>query len=494
MFRLILPALLLALSLPAAAAPARTLPAEMKIEPQNTVRTFDAALFGVNCAWPELTGAKSLTGFMNPPVPESGDRKAPQGIRLPLFRMSGLDSQFFSWKKTPGFEGGGMAAYRPRLLETAAPQSGLLEWLASIRRLDPDAQFVWTINMARDTPDDARDLAEFLAGGPDTMWGRKRIELSFAEPMPPAVWELGDELDYNYSKYNAAFYIKECWKYIAAIRSVIPDAAFAAHAVAAPWTERSKNKWPEYNRLILESLGRELTWLSFHPYLRDLPPAAAAPYFESLRRDIAASQNPGIRLFVTEPERPPQGIGGKSPEYQLRTESLEGCLEAAEWFIFCLGRPEIGAASCFTLSPGPWSLAGAEEGRTSDSGLALLFRFLGKIPFGSRVVYSTLSGEFTAFNREQAFCAAALKSPDGKKLYLLLNNMLPETARPTEFRLRETGWKLESAESFSAPELTSRNTADARPIAVTPLPVSKGQPLRKVTIPAKSLVLLTLAQ
>lgn len=496
MVRNILPTLLFLLALPGFAAPAQQgASASLTIEPQETLRRFDAALLGVNDSWPGLTGMWEADGFLRQPFPAVGGTVAERAYP-PLFRMAGRDSQFLDWKKTPGFGGGGVAACRQRILEPTMPQTGLLSWLASIRKQHPDARYIWTVNMAKGTPDDARDLAEFLSGGPDTLWGKLRIDLGFPDPMPPAIWELGDELDYHFSNFSSGTaYARECRRYISAIRSVIPEARFAVHAVTAPWENRSKGKFPEFNRLLLDALAEEIDFLSFHPYLCDLPPAVAEPYFESLAREIAGSRNPAIRLLVTEPALPLPDFAGKSPEQQRRTLSLAGCLEEAEWFLFLLGRPEVDAATLFNLPPGPRGMSAREKGFTFETGLAQLYWFLRKIPSGSQTIRCTLSGDAAVFNREQTLCAAALKSPDENELYLLFNNLSPDTARPITFRFfRDQEWVQESAVCLTAPELTSFNTATEHPIAETVLPVTPGQPLQKLTIPPKSLVLVTLAR
>ena len=213
--------MLLVLALPGLAAPAaKELPASMTLEPDKTIRICDTFLLGVNDSWPDLSGIRAVAGSPQLPGPEIAGR-----LRSPLLRMNGFDSQYLDWKKLPG--------------------RGLPGRLAAIRQWNPEAQYIWTVNMARGTPEDARSLAEFLTGDSDTLWGRVRIDLGFPEPMPPAIWELGDELDYNYSRFHSgAAYASECLRYIFAIRSVIPDARFAVHAVTAPWADRSKGKLP----------------------------------------------------------------------------------------------------------------------------------------------------------------------------------------------------------------------------------------------------------
>ena len=479
--------LILALPMAAAAAPGEE-PATLTIEPRKTIRVFDDALLGVNDSWPELAGLNRLTG----PAPLLRPKCGTIGIvasqmRPTLFRMAGVDSQFLDWKKNPG-SGYAVSA------GAGTSRVGLLRHLASIRRQNPDAGYIWTVNMVRNTPEDARDLAEFLAGGFDTLWGKLRIDLGCPEPMPPAIWELGDELDYNYSRFgSASACARECQRYIFAIRSVIPDARFAVPAVTAPWTERSKGKLPEFNRLLLDALAGEIDFLSFHPYLRDLPPAVAEPYFDLLAREIADSRNPGIRLLVTEPALPLSGTSGNLQARRLRSESLAGCLEEAEWFLFLLNRPEVGAATLFHLPPGIRAMTATAGALPSEPGTAKPYRFLRRIPPDSELLRSTLSGDAATFGRGQTLGAAALKSPDGKELYLLFNNLSPDTARPTVLRfLREREWQLESAVCLSAPELASRNTETEQPIAETVLPTAPGEPLSKLTIPPKSLVLATL--
>lgn len=67
------------------------------------------------------------------------------------------------------------------------------------------------------------------------------------------------------------------------------------------------------------------------------------------------------------------------------------------------------------MSAGPWGLIYKDEkGRYFGTGITDLFRLLGKVPYGSEVVASGVTGEYTAFNADQSYSAAAMKSADGE--------------------------------------------------------------------------------
>jgi len=141
------------------------LPAELKVNTNKVVRRYDHKLFGVCNDWPGLTRLTVFDGkAYEPGIKVNPDYLAAlKDLQLPAVRMAGTDSQYFQWKKALG-PLANREAQKNGQWGAAVPQpTGIVEWIASSRQLDPDARFVWVFNMTGDTSADAADLAAYLA-------------------------------------------------------------------------------------------------------------------------------------------------------------------------------------------------------------------------------------------------------------------------------------------------------------------------------------------
>jgi hypothetical protein len=230
-----------------------------------------------------------------------------------------------------------------------------LEWFEAPQG-DPKAEFVWVRNMRRESPEDARDLAEFLCGPATSQWGAKRAAYGFKEPLKVAIWELGNELDWGRDKMDVDEYIRRCKLWMAAIRKVCPDAVFAAHAATAPWEARQALIWREWQRKVIAELGSDIKYMAFHPYYRGQSPVVMFKYVDALASDIKDSGHTGIKLYMSEHAKFPPGGGASSNKANwFHTHSLGGCLDTAEWFLLVMARPEIECMAYHSFSSGPWA-------------------------------------------------------------------------------------------------------------------------------------------
>ncbi len=472
------------------------LPAVLTVNAQS-LRESTPRLFGVNNDWHgyenlKLAAATGPATALNPVDPEFFTLFAQ--VPLPLTRTAGTDSQYIDFKKMTG-------PNRERQPVIFGPNGkgytvgyGPLEHFSAFRKLDPGTEFVYVVRLYKTTPAESRELAEFFTAGPETEWGAKRIARGVKEPVLPAIWELGNEMDLGGPKHmEVDEYVAACKAHIAAIRSVVPNARFAAHAISSPWDPSRAANWQGWHRKVLAELAPDLAYMVFHPYYRGLPPGQMLRYLDAIRDDIKASANPGIAIFNSEHAKWPPGYNDGPEAWRknwFQTHALIGVLDTAEWQLLMLNRPDVGAQTYHALSAGPWGLVYRDEKGLYTTGIAELFRFLEDAHQGT-VLNSTLAGIGTDPYREPFhFSSAAIRSNDGKQLTVYLNNRLPRSHRTLEIKIG--GWKLASMTALTAPSLESVNTRDRKSFVYKILPMEEND--GKAVIPPQSLVKLTFHQ
>ena len=474
---------------------AATLPATLTIDEKVTVREYSSRLFGLAFDWvtmDDLAVVKCRPDSLFPAVnPEH--TAVLREMPLPLNRIV---AEYLHWKMAVGPLAERKKHRRGAWDAGDIQLAGPVEWVKAIQAVDPRAEFVWSLNMRNESAEDARDLAEFLTGGPDTAWGRKRIACGLREPVKVAIWELGNELDWGRLKIPAEDYVALCRARIATIRQVQPTARFAALAGTAPWSGQAGRDWKAWHRLVLAELGTQIDYLAFHPYYHGLPVTILENYLKAIAADIAGSSNPKIGIFVSEHAKwpPHSGEGDRVwKKYWYQTHALVGCLDTAEWLLRLLYHPEVTAMTYHAHSAGPWGAVyrDRETGRLYGTGIVELFKLFGQVPFGARVVGCTLSGEQAGpAARGMNFTAAAVAS--GDELYVLMNNRAASTSRTVSCRFAAGSYVLRRTVVLSAPDLHSYNSFRSRPVALTEDKMSGKEAVSSFVVPSKSLVLLVL--
>jgi len=423
------------------------------------INRYSKKIIGYNYEWSSFTKLGLVTPVNSRKLglmPTNKDYvELMEGIGFPLNRMAGASSQTMIWKAAVGSLG------ERKLIKNELYSSGPLEWIATTLQTDPKAEFVWVLNMKQNSATDARDLAEFFQGSSETEWGQKRISFGIGKPVKISVWELGNELDWGKDPLSVDEYITRAREYIKAIRSVDPNAIFAASATTAPWHPTNQNNWRKWHQKVLAELAPSLGYIAFHPYYWGYSPDYVFTFIDTIKHDISLSDNKDIKIFCSEHAKWPEG-GGKNSNRKnwYQTHSLQGCLDTADWIIRCINYPEIAMMTYHCFSSGPWGLVYRDDrGRLYRTGIAEMFKLLGKIPDNLSVLKS--------FCDDENLSAAVIYSTSDKKYYVLVDNR-HNTNYILKLNLAEKAPNLypEVTYILSAESDRAYNTATAQPIKI----------------------------
>lgn len=482
---------------------------DLTVDPASVVRTLDPLLFGFNHAW---AGTQGLLGDA---AVASQALVLARRLPMPLNRMGGTDSQDVLWKEMVGPTNERQPAqwfYHKAPSEKSIRLTvGLLEWVGFCAQADRDARFSITFNFWREEPEDHADLVEFLTGIPGENrnggidWAERRAGYGHPAPVPVAIWELGNEQDWD-SVYAERFpdveaYIAFCRRTIAAVRQVQPAARFAAGAACSPWSRKSiawkAGDWSLWHRRILTELGPDLDWVTFHPYYYGMPPATIAQYLDILRDDCQRLGGGRVRVYLSEhavwPEKPKEGHWNLNWHH---THDLSGTLGTAQFICFMLRRPEIAAAAYHSFNGGPWGTIRSRDAKAQQvtapyaTGIALLWQLLAPFQTGSLLATTARGERADPASPKASADAVASLGTDGR-LRLMLVNREPEAVR----RLRLgglAGWEPIAGMRLSAPTWHAVNTADSAPISLEQIHVGGLTAAEGWLMPPRSVVVVEL--
>lgn len=479
---------------PAASKMAAVLPATLQVDTTQVFRDFPNDLLGFNQNW-----QWAETGMFDPKTHKLSEQffEVLKGLPIPLTRMAGAESQRYRWKAMLG-DPEKREPYNVFDWESPVQYLGPLEWAAAMRRLAPNADLTWSLNMLEDDAQDHADLAALFRAGPDDPWGKKRIEFGLVKPVNIAIWELGNEMDWRAHAIPLDEYIRRSRAAIKAIKAIDPNAKFAAQAATAPWHPKYRSQpggWRAWHRAVLKELGDQIDYITVHPYYRGLAPSTIAPYLDGIRDDIAACDKGSgrIKVYISEHGRwPPDPDDPKLGKFALKdqTHSLSGCLAVAEYINRLAYRKEVVAAACHVLRGGPWKVYDIDEetGVYYSTGMKPLFQLLNRALADTKVLESNLTGEYTDFDSpNQKFTVTPTLTFDGQ-LHILAVNRDPNIAReltldiPGEFRLRET-------QTLTSDSIEDYNTGKVEPLVISIAEHSLQFPAKFLNVPAKSIVL-----
>ncbi|WP_310391825.1 hypothetical protein [Hymenobacter sp.] len=466
-------------------------PATLRVKESVVLAAASTKLFGISYNW-DLLGPRLFTEGRRADFVQKF-----QDFPLYFNRIGGADGQRFHWKNAlgPADQRPAQSMYEGRPPYVA--KMGPVEWVQLVREIQPQAAVVFALNFIDETPQDHADLAEFLGGDGKTNpnggenWAAKRIAAGLKEPVKVALWELGNENDWDKKEaIQPEEYIKRCQATIAAIRRVDPTAKFAAHAATSPGGANRKRvfegDWSIWHLKVLKALGPDISHLVVHPYYKE--PGQALRILESIRRDIkTVTGKNDIGIFLSEHAAWPPNIG--QPERYFRTHALEGCLLVANLLVEQM-QYENTAACYWTMSGVPWGVFYPKgEKEIYTTGIFDLLKLLGG-NLGETVVQSTFSGERTTLGEEFLSAnSAVMKSKDGLVLYLV--NYEPTAARELSLSF-EGKYALQEETVLTGESFDSHNSATAKDIKVNTQRFPGDKVISKYSLPAKSVVVLKL--
>jgi len=479
--------------------------AKITVYEDKRVKRVDRALLGYNFNWfnyqdvmdKDPNSLKISKGFL----------RLFKGFPMPLNRMSGTPSQTFKWKWSIG----PLSERKPQKLVPwsgkAKTRMGIVEWIKSVQAIDPKAKFTWTLNLTKDTPQDAADLAEFLTGDGKSNpnggvnWAKKRIEYGIKKPVDVAIWELGNELDWkDHNRRNfptVSVYTKVCRKVIAAIKKVDPKAKFAANSATTP-EDKSYNKyggWEVWHRGVLRDIGNKIDYIAFHAYYYGYPPVKLEGFMNVIRRDairiLGRKKSDKLKFYVSEHARWPDSLPDKSKWYS--THALKGCLATGQWLNRMLSRKDVAAAAYHSFMSGPWGLFYYDEAkkRFYKTGIADLFEVLNDAyKEGRNVVRVRISGKLTDVTKAGYTLSTAVMTTR-RGLNIILVNREPNKKRKIAFEFQKK-YRLVKVTTLTAKSMESYNTVDRKEIKVSSKKIKSKEDFKSYLMPEKSLAVLYL--
>ncbi len=446
------------------------------VDEDNPIKVFSKDLFGFNYDW-DLTQALMLPDGSTEPDPEVARKLA--GINFPLNRVAGSDSKRFRWKGAIGDPG----ARPPQKLWDWSKGTpvlfGPVEWIRWVQEIDPDATFSWVVNL-NESPEDIRDLAEFLCGTPrekadggqSVDWAARRVELGITEPVNVSIWEIGNEMDIGNEdrRWSVDEYMDAAGPAIDAIRSVDPDAVIAVHSKSSPWAplRPGQQPWENWHREVLEFLGDDVDLLVFHPYYNGIPLSQVEGYMDVMSADIKAiTGDDRIKLYHSEqavwPPMPPDGNWRNN---WFMTHSLGGTLNTALFLTLCINRADTVAAAYHSFHSGPWGLIYRDDdsGELYTTGIAAMFKLFSEID-GSDVlpVRLVVDGHDISQERIRDHLGVAAVKGDHDLQIVVVNR----DASPVGFSF-ESGFEYEicDVKTLGGSDVDLSNTVDKTPLSI----------------------------
>ena len=513
---------------------AQTVQTNLEIDEYETIKGATTDFLGINDNW--STG-RLYTGSATSLTLSDKYKNAihSSGVPLNQIRMAGADAHDFNWKDSLG----------PLEERGNGSNLGLVEWIKFNKELNPDVELTFTINIVEDSIKDHKDLVRFLLLEPDDAnaidesgfnWAQYRVDLGIKEPVNIKLFELGNEVYYEYvegcsQKITVATadvsagveeYISDCKEIISAMKSVKNDITFSA--VAFSYSEATSSNAQAWNSRIVEELYQDCAYFTHHEYFFDYNfywinlrlKERLLNYIDAL--PVADSKKP--RVYISE-----YGYWmDKSLDNKRDGTCLSGTLTMAKYLNFLINTPYVELANVHVTNEGISSDVNWHSGwdlfRYYDDGniystvptemLKIFNMALENVASEDSVISAKLSAADHKYwanyleypnneNTETGLLnVSAHKTKDGGINLLLVNS---SATVEHELTVSRGGWSSLFGSKYKLVEkaiLTSENLTDNNlpgsdnSVYVKRYAENNNNEFKQCTIPAKSIVLLKL--
>ena len=319
------------------------------VNPAHVLRPdVSASLFGFTLDWFQFQHGHFRNGNVRPETlawlkPFSGA----------AYRYSGGNAM--EWKKAVGASADRKPVYA-NYKGMAHPAFGPTEFFNFLQQVQGKAVVLLNIVGPKNKPSDqtlmVKDNLDYLswlsANGPRCVGGAN---------CPISYFELGNEVDWESTKWTAFDYSRRVLPLVTAAKSQYPQIKFAAMGKTAPWSQPLDSGGNEFDTVLAERLGREVDAVTIHPYYDGLGIPAMQSYIEKLAKKYRA-YNPNINVLVTEHGRWPAipKTGDWSANWYQASGS-GGALSTADFTLMLMNEDKVSGALWHTISvTGPWQL------------------------------------------------------------------------------------------------------------------------------------------
>ena len=399
----------------------------MVINESQVIKNIGKEMYGINFEWGK-NGDGSGYYLKNE---ENSLETNPEYVEcfndyLPFSRMAGMSANAMYWKKAIG-----TMSERENLqfwyYESQKQRFGPVEWIKGNKLADADTKFAYTVNL-KDI-ENLADLVRFLtleptdskAVGTDGVnWAQRRVDLGISEPVDIKVWELGNEVDCSTKDggftWNISEYIYACNNAIEAIRSVDPEAKISAHIKSDWWV----TGWETWHRMLLDSLGEKIDYLSVHQYYIWQQLSIGNNVFNTLETDIRNyTGSDRIKIFVSEhAANPIVDTWENSFDYML-PHTLGGTLATAEFYLRSAMRPSIEMATYHSTDSASWVTAYEFQGDVKLTAIGNLMHIM-LDNFCGDVLQTQVEG--FSIDTDSKVIGGAVKTNDGINVMLINRN------------------------------------------------------------------------
>ncbi len=137
------------------------------------------------------------------------------------------------------------------------------EFIALCRELNCEPALTVRIWNEPGEPEEATAWVEYCNGGPETKWGKVRIERGHPEPYNVKIWFVGNELAFfgRNGMNTAAVFVPRSRLFAEAMKKVDPSITLVG------CTDFTKDGTDEWNKGLMEQAGQYLSYGSYHGYV-----------------------------------------------------------------------------------------------------------------------------------------------------------------------------------------------------------------------------------